>query len=183
MREYVGLTVLVLEYCDTDLFAIATKHANINLYLDPTYVYEYLLPALRQGLQQIRAKSLVHLDLRPENILHCFTGFKIADFDRSVVLEKKKEYRMTNIVGGKASSRFAAPEVLTEQKFSYSADLYSLGAILEWCLTGHVADPTINLNAVAGPTLNLLISTLRLPVSTRLTWTQFTAYDDRWRQI
>jgi hypothetical protein len=73
--------------------------------------------------------KVVHLDLKPENIIVAYTKrevvIKISDFDSAKV---NPEFPMCELVG---TFPFAAPEVIRRRKYDpYAADVWSLGVVI-----------------------------------------------------
>lgn len=90
---------------------------------------------LCEGIRFIHKKGIVHKDLSYSNILIDSMGnAKIIDFGESKKVDKKKEYDVTLII----SASFTAPECHSYNKVDYRADIYSIGAILRFVLTGDV---------------------------------------------
>ncbi|MEM0463430.1 serine/threonine-protein kinase [Pyrobaculum sp.] len=94
------------------------------------YVAE-LFRQLAQGLYDIHRRNIIHLDIKPENIL--FTK------DRKVA--KIGDMGIAKVaIGGRVQSSFmspayAAPEV-KKGEASFSSDIYSLGCVIYEALTG-----------------------------------------------
>jgi len=86
------------------------------------------------GLEGIDAVGLTHRDIQPTNIFIGDDGItKLGDLGLARSLggeEHSAECRQSS------SRAFAAPEVLHQQSGDIRADIYSLGAVLAWMLTG-----------------------------------------------
>ncbi len=88
------------------------------------------MDAILDALQAAHAIGVIHRDLKPENILiDRYRRWRVADFG------------IANIAGEETASAsgtpaFAAPEQLLGEAQDASADLFSLGAILYFSLTG-----------------------------------------------
>ena len=85
------------------------------------------------AVRLLHAKRVVHLDIKPDNILVDDDGEPfLADFGSSNVIPLGGRY--TKPVG---TDEFAAPEVLSGEAYSpFPADLWSLGVLLYTMLTG-----------------------------------------------
>lgn len=99
---------------------------------------------LALGLQAAHAAGLVHCDLKPDNILLTKEGEpRIADFGLShqwaADSDSAGDVAPDRPVGNRA---FAAPEQLLAKRgaFTPAADVYALGGILLWLLTGRYAN-------------------------------------------
>jgi tetratricopeptide (TPR) repeat protein len=88
-----------------------------------------LLCEIASALALVHARRLVHRDLSPANVLLTDSGrAKLIDFGALASFGRPKQ-----IVGTPA---FMAPEALGEGDIDQRADLYSLGALAYWMLTG-----------------------------------------------
>lgn len=106
---------------------------------------------LCEGLKDLHERKLFHGDISPQNILLTDAGLfldtrfqnvdgihqkmapKIIDFGNAKV-NKEKNHEVTSIIGTKP---YAAPDILDfHQPVDQRADIYSLGCILGFMLTG-----------------------------------------------
>lgn len=80
-----------------------------------------------QAVEFIHSKNIIHLDLKPENVL-CLTKngdqIKIIDFGFARRLEPHKEFR--SIIG---TADFMAPEVVNYEEIGLYTDMWSLGVV------------------------------------------------------
>jgi hypothetical protein len=88
-----------------------------------------LVCEVASALALVHARRLVHRDLSPANVLLTSNGrAKLIDFGALISFG-----RPTNIVG---TPSYIAPECLHPNEIDQRADLYSLGALAYWILTG-----------------------------------------------
>lgn len=74
-------------------------------------------------------KKIVHRDIKPENILISEYGdYKLGDF--GIARNMDHATAATKI----GTERYIAPEVLMQNKYDRSVDIYSLGLVLHWLL-------------------------------------------------
>lgn len=108
------------ELCDMSLTDFCEKNNNI----DEKIVWEILVD-LTQGLKHLHDNQMMHMDIKPANVLIGLdTLYKIADF--GLVLDiSKKDFREAQ----EGDPKYLAPELL-EGKFSKAADIFSLGISL-----------------------------------------------------
>ncbi|XP_076832536.1 proto-oncogene serine/threonine-protein kinase mos [Brachyhypopomus gauderio] len=90
------------------------------------------------ALQHLHAHSVVHLDLKPANVLLSEDGVcKLADFGCSVKIEPQHDRTIhLNEIGGTYTHR--APELLKGEKVTPLVDIYSFGVTLWQLLTREV---------------------------------------------
>lgn len=95
---------------------------------------------IRCGIQICHLVSILHLskitpilylDLQPENLLICGDTVKLVDFDHAIHLDEAKS--LTKRYG---TIGFAAPEQYTGDELNERTDIYAIGAVLYYMLTG-----------------------------------------------
>ena len=121
---------LVLEFASRgDLASILKK--------GPAHEYDAakVMLDITKGLKELSLRNILHLDIKPENILFDGENYKLGDFgfssspDGGTTIPIKKE------IWGSAA--YMAPEAITEeQNLSVKADIYSLGLTVFEALTG-----------------------------------------------
>jgi serine/threonine protein kinase len=88
-----------------------------------------LMLEIAQGLDYMHnTKSVVHRDLKPDNILIKDNSCKIADYGLS---KNIKSYAQTKV----GTPIYIAPELLLSDKYDFSVDIWSLGIIFIEILT------------------------------------------------
>lgn len=106
-----------MELCDNTLLRYLSTH-NINEELIKT-----ILKSILKGLSFIHNQDMVHLDIKPDNILVHNNIFKIGDLGFAAVGSS------TSFVS-EGDSRYMAPELLDEDYNDLTkADIFSLGAM------------------------------------------------------
>ncbi|KAI8360920.1 kinase-like domain-containing protein [Choanephora cucurbitarum] len=129
-----GFLYIQLELCSNGSLDqyIQFKNGKIEEEIVWKIFYEVVL-----GLQDIHAAQIVHLDLKPSNILIDDKGtMKISDFGISVQTPVDMRW-----VKGEGDRRYMAPDLLRED-FDKPADIFSLGLILLELATGIVLPGT-----------------------------------------
>ncbi len=112
-------------------------------------------------------EGVVHLDLKPANILLTHSGSpRIADFGIAKLLNSGKAVNTGKTTGGAAfTPAYSAPETFLDGEIGPASDVYGLGATLWALLVGH--PPFLppgddnNLMAVIGRVVNSPIGDLR----------------------
>ncbi|KAI9021324.1 kinase-like domain-containing protein [Hyaloraphidium curvatum] len=125
--------VFFMGCCDTPDFRFAMELANGGDLRDHLIKHNWsrdaALPLLRgiaSGLSHLHGLSIVHGDLKPENVLIYNGTPKITDFGLSRVRSKFSR-STTNVVRG--TFLYMAPEVLEGRKARPPADVYSFGIL------------------------------------------------------
>lgn len=94
---------------------------------------EELIAALAAPLEELRERGYVHRDIKPGNLMLSGEKVFLIDFE----LMRPEGERDQADEKGCGSARFLAPERWHEKTADCQSDLYSLGAVLFWILTGH----------------------------------------------
>ncbi|TWT92481.1 serine/threonine protein kinase [Neorhodopirellula pilleata] len=125
-----------------DLFAFVSKHGPLS-----PHQAIYCIDSLAKGLQTALRAGLVHQELRPRKVWLTQTGdIYVRDLIlANVVSVRKQRLLKTNQLIQwlpKHHLDYTAPESLTSDKSKPAhADMYSLGCLLHFCLTGQAVFP------------------------------------------
>ncbi|XP_004629710.1 serine/threonine-protein kinase 17A [Octodon degus] len=94
-----------------------------------------LMRQILEGVHFLHTHDVVHLDLKPQNILltsECPLGdIKIVDFGLSRIVKNSEELR--EIMG---TPEYVAPEILSYDPISMATDMWSIGVLAYVMLTG-----------------------------------------------
>ena len=137
-----GTFYYVMELLDgMDLEALVERYGPV-----PSERAVHLLRQVCRSLAEAHDKGLIHRDIKPANIFVCRYGLesdfvKVLDFGlvKSQRDANQADLKLTarNVVGG--TPAFMAPEqALGRQDADSRADLYSIGCVAYWLLTGRV---------------------------------------------
>ena len=122
---------LVMEYLDGQSLHQLLSGENCRL---PLSTALHLAQEIAEALHYAHAQGVVHRDIKPANILVTADGYpKIADFG----IAKLNQADLTlpgHVLGSPA---YMAPEQLSDEGVDARCDLFSLGVILYFMLTGH----------------------------------------------
>jgi hypothetical protein len=89
---------------------------------------------LAEGLAAIHAAGLIHRDLKPANIILAADGARIIDFGVARILEASMLTAPGALVGTYA---FMSPEQIRAEPAGPESDVFSLGSVLVFAMTGH----------------------------------------------
>jgi len=92
-----------------------------------------LAAGLAEGLSAIHAASVVHCDLKPSNVLLAQDGPRVIDFGISRAAEAVSVTGAGLVVG---SPGFMSPEQAMGEAVGPPSDVFSLGAVLAFAVTG-----------------------------------------------
>jgi len=94
-----------------------------------------MLIDVARGLRYTESQSVIHRDIKPDNLMFAETGIvKIIDMGIARLLGKKRQLIQRDGVFG--SPHFIAPEQAAGEKIDNRADLYSMGASAYRMLAG-----------------------------------------------
>lgn len=130
--------IAVLEYfARGDLLAYIKRKRKGRLSESRTWKF---LNDLANGMKIMYSKSYIHRDLKPENLLISDDRvLKIADFGASNLLAPDRQ--TTDPTG---TALYAAPERLYDYEYDRSADIWSVGVVLYFMLTGDYLFATVD---------------------------------------
>ena len=92
-----------------------------------------LAAGLAEGLEAIHAVGVVHRDLKPSNVLIASDGPRIIDFGIARAVDSSWLTGTDDIVG---SPGFMSPEQAQGRECGPPSDIFSLGAVLAYAVTG-----------------------------------------------
>jgi len=122
---------LVMEYVEGQSLQQLINRESRTL---PLSTILLLIQEIAEALQYAHAQGVVHRDIKPANILVTTDGHaKITDFG----VAKLNQTELTSPGQVFGSPAFMAPEQLSEEGVDARSDLFSLGVVLYYMLTGH----------------------------------------------
>ena len=128
-----------------------------------------LVEAVCDGLGAAHALGWVHRDIKPENILYLERRWVVADWGlgRRPRGETTVDRRTrTGVFLG--TERFAAPELADDaHEATFSADVYSVGQLIGWAVTGQLPLPFQPLVPASGPWRGVVRAATRYEPSRR----------------
>lgn len=96
-----------------------------------------VLRPLVDALKYCHSQGVAHRDIKPENLLFEEEGdhslIKVADFGMAKIVDNSTNV-MSTVCGTQA---YLAPEVISNQKYDFACDIWSLGVVLYVMLCGY----------------------------------------------
>ena len=134
---------MVLEYMDGGTLWETLRKRPENVHFMSMSVQ------LARGMKYLHEKGeMIHRDLKSPNILLNSNGqLKIVDFGLTLMGHAQHNNKTAEV----GTLRWMAPEVMTHQPYSYSADVYSFGIILWELLTKDVPWRTLHIDGRLPP--------------------------------
>lgn len=114
---------LVFEYCEIDLFDYLENNV-INEKECSAISYQILL-----GIKHCHDNNIIHRDIKTENIIIKDGIYKLIDFGHATYYKNKKLKKKTGTYG------FMAPEMLNDDGYDFSIDIWCLGVMIYEMLT------------------------------------------------
>jgi serine/threonine protein kinase len=136
---------LPFQVCELISGGPLSRWVKKRIRLDPLEVLGLVIP-IANALAEVHASGLVHLDIKPQNILLCNTPSgrepKLADFGIAQSLQAAASDGASVLL---YSVNWAAPEQIVGDPLGASCDVYSLALVSAYALTGKLpyqdADP------------------------------------------
>ncbi|KAG0378843.1 hypothetical protein BGX24_002633 [Mortierella sp. AD032] len=98
----------------------------------------HLVQTICKGVAYLHSKEIVHRDLKPENLLFKTKAedseLLIADFGLSKIIDKDKFDLLTTTCG---TPGYMAPEILQKSGHGKPVDMWAIGVITFFLLSGH----------------------------------------------
>ncbi|MFG2532654.1 serine/threonine-protein kinase [Streptomyces sp. NPDC048516] len=95
-----------------------------------------LAAGLARALGSIHAAGIIHRDLKPSNVLLTIDGPRVIDFGIARALEAVSGHGVTHTGGAIGSPGFMSPEQVRGAPLTPACDIFSLGAVLAYAVTG-----------------------------------------------
>jgi serine/threonine-protein kinase len=136
-----GVFFLVMELLDgLDLQTLVERFGPL-----PPDRTGYLLRQVCDSLAEAHARGLIHRDIKPSNIFSCRIGLKV-DFvkvlDFGLVKARDTDGRQETLLTAPDTTAgtpaYIAPEVLRGDPVDHRVDIYAVGCVAYWLLTGHI---------------------------------------------
>ncbi|MEM8931068.1 MAG: serine/threonine-protein kinase [Acidobacteriota bacterium] len=140
-----GLPYLVMEHVEGEPLDTFVERRDLDR---PSTLR--LLADIARAVDHAHRRRVVHLDLKPSNLLVTAEGTpKLLDFGIAEILDPERHASFSNQASGEAGSSrmtpaYAAPEQLRGETVTSACDVYALGVLLYRLLTGELPfDPTV----------------------------------------
>ena len=106
----------------------------------PEHEAEKLAKSLLQGLIYLHKNKICHRNLKPENLLlknkQDLSTIVIADFGMAARLVTDADGDVLNLIDRCGTATFMAPEVISQIPYDTQVDMWSVGVIMYYALSG-----------------------------------------------
>lgn len=121
---------LIMEFLSgSSLFTHVSDMGHLSKAM--TILYGIQICHLVNILHSARPTPILYLDLQPKNLLVCHDTIKLIDFDHSVPANEAE-----NLTKRYGTVGCAAPEQYTGETLDVRTDIYAIGTVLYYMLTG-----------------------------------------------
>ena len=150
-----GLFYFVMEYLD----GVTLGHLVKNCGPQPAARVIHFLRQVCSSLAEAHTFGLIHRDLKPDNLMVCSRGgvpdtIKVLDFGLATVVSKFPERDQVSAKMCGTPDYMSPESIAAPQTVDSRSDLYSLGAVGYFLLTGKTVFPAKNINALFQSHLN-----------------------------
>lgn len=130
LEEDEDYSYLIEEFLEGDsLYALVSGTGHLSRAM--TISYGIQICRLVTILHSAKPTPVLYLDLQPKNLLVCHDTVKLVDFDHAVHLSEAESLKKRYGTVG-----FAAPEQYTGDVLDERTDIYAIGAVLYYMMTG-----------------------------------------------
>lgn len=134
LEEEAFQSYLIEEFLEGDSFYDLIREKG-HLNQDTVIRYGIQICDLVQYLHSAEQIPILYLDLQPKNLLVCHEQVKLLDFDHADFLDGANREPMRFGTPG-----YAAPEQSGDMELGVYTDVYQIGALLFWLLTGETME-------------------------------------------
>ncbi|XP_034034082.1 striated muscle preferentially expressed protein kinase-like isoform X2 [Thalassophryne amazonica] len=127
--EKKNVVVLITELCHEELLERMAKKTTVM-----ESEVRCSIQQLLEGLRYLHQKQIIHLDIKPENILMLnpiSDRIRICDFGNTIKFETSEVYYCKY-----GTPEYVAPEIINQTPVSTATDIWPVGVITYLCLTG-----------------------------------------------
>jgi len=132
--ENIDYIYIVTEYIEGGTLGQYFKKKKFNFSERQAMI---IMSQLASGVKYLHQYGIVHRDLKPDNIMitqqNDFGVIKIMDFGLSKIVSPNE-----NMVEGYGTLSYVAPEVLLRTPYNKEVDIWSMGVILFYMLSGRL---------------------------------------------
>lgn len=131
---------LIEEYIRGESLSAYVQNSD-NISQETMIAFGIQLCEILEYLHQQKPHPILYLDLKPEHIILCGNQLKLIDFGISTrIKDQGNQYQSCGTFG------FAAPEQFRGCEIGIRTDVYGIGAVLYYMLTGERLPPSANVS-------------------------------------
>jgi len=137
--EYIFIVMELLKHGTLKDYLEQNKY-NINEKMAANIIYQ-----ISDALLYLHKYGIIHRDLKPSNILVKIVKDNLNKESSNVIEVKLADFGLSKILGNKEMTNegygtiaFASPEILLKHPYNYKVDVWSLGIIVYYLLSGDI---------------------------------------------
>ena len=147
-RNVIKLHDIILDKTDDVCYMVLDyfKNGDLAKYLNgrsmkEKYARKYMVQ-IRDGLEYLLSKSILHRDIKPQNLLISDT-FNLVITDFGLAKNFDNNFMIQTMCG---SPMYMAPEIMKKDDYTIKSDLWSVGVVMYQILYGRVPFKSKNLS-------------------------------------
>lgn len=138
-----GNRYIIMEYLDGKNLHDYAREDLVNRPYDERVKFTVRVAIeISRGLLCAHANQIVHRDIKPANIFICGVDGPVKLLDFGIAKEMGADSLTSTADAPFATPEFAPPEQVLRRETTERSDIYALGGVLYFCLTGQAPFPT-----------------------------------------
>lgn len=138
-----GNRYIIMEYLDGKNLHDFVREDLVNRSYDERIKFTVRVAIeISRGLLCAHANQIIHRDIKPANIFVCGADGPVKVLDFGIAKEMGADSLTSTADAPFATPEFAPPEQVLRRETTERSDIYAMGGVLYFCLTGQAPFPT-----------------------------------------